>query len=63
MVATPVTVRDITGREGEFTLDGCGFQLVRRETRSRACLEGAYRDEAVVKGEYYGEVEGLMKEV
>jgi hypothetical protein len=54
----PVTVRDIRGRERDFTLDGNGFQ-VHRHTAS----EKDFLDDDKIKSGYYTETEQLLKEV
>lgn len=62
MVASPVTVTDITGKEHEFTLDTHGFQLVVHRDESQARQEG-YQNDSEVKLSYYAEMEQLIKNV
>jgi hypothetical protein len=62
MVPTTVTVTDITGQEGMFTLDSVGFQLCHHEVKSD-CREEGYRDKDKVEAEYYAEMEQLLKNV
>jgi hypothetical protein len=54
----PVTVRDIRGREKDFTLDGNGFQ-VHRNTAN----EKDFQDDEQIKSGYYAETEQLLKDV
>ncbi|KAH5170655.1 hypothetical protein HBH68_215750 [Parastagonospora nodorum] len=54
----PVTVRDIRGREKDFTLDGNGFQVHRQ-----ASSEKEFRDDEKIKSGYYAETEQLLKDV
>jgi hypothetical protein len=54
----PVTVRDVRGREKDFTLDGNGFQL-HRNTAS----EKEFIDDEKIKSGYYAETEQLLKDV
>ncbi|KAK4501078.1 hypothetical protein PRZ48_006884 [Zasmidium cellare] len=51
-----VTVEDIRGREGDFSLDVQGFQLV-----SNVSSEKAFADDGKIKAEYYPECETLLK--
>lgn len=53
----PVTVRDVRGREKDFTLDGNGFQL-HRHTAS----EKDFLDDEKIKNGYYAETEQLLKD-
>jgi hypothetical protein len=62
MVPTTVTVTDIAGQEGMFTLDRVGFQLCYHEIKSSYREEG-YRDKDKVEAEYYPEMERLLKNV
>ena len=62
MVATEVSVSDITGHQDAFTLDHQGFQLCRHTLKS-TCLEDAFTEEARIKNEYYPEMEQLLKDV
>jgi hypothetical protein len=54
----PVTVRDVRGREKDFTLDRNGFQL-HRHTAS----EKDFIDDEKIKAGYYAETEQLLKDV
>jgi hypothetical protein len=54
----PVTVRDVRGREKDFTLDENGFQL-HRHTAS----EKDFLDDEKIKAGYYAETEQLLKDV
>lgn len=57
-VAThPVRVRDISGREGEFTLDKNGFQIYKHGS-----IEKAFVDVEKIKDAYYAETEQLLKD-
>lgn len=62
MIPTAVTVTDITGQEGMFTLDKNGFQLCHHEIKSN-CRESGYHDKDRVEAEYYPEMEQLLKDV
>ncbi|CAI4213265.1 unnamed protein product [Parascedosporium putredinis] len=62
MVASPVTVTDITDKEQEFALDTHGFQLVVHRDESQARQEG-YQNDSEVKLSYYAEMEQLIKNV
>lgn len=53
-----VHVKDIRGRENDFTLDKHGFQLVNREF-----TEKTFDDEERIKEQYYQEVAQLVKDV
>jgi hypothetical protein len=53
-----VTVRDVRGREKDFTLDENGFQL-HRHTAS----EKDFLDDEKIKAGYYAETEQLLKDV
>ncbi|KAK0614537.1 hypothetical protein B0T14DRAFT_528654 [Immersiella caudata] len=52
-----VTVTDITGNEGAFTLDSHGFQIVPHKS-----VETDFLDDAKIKAEYYPETEQLLKD-
>ncbi|KAF2277353.1 uncharacterized protein EI97DRAFT_493302 [Westerdykella ornata] len=54
----PVTVRDVRGREHEFTLDGNGFQFHKHKSE-----EKDFVDDEKIKARYYPEIEQLLKEV
>jgi hypothetical protein len=54
----PVTVRDIRGREKDFTLDGNGFQIHKQSANEKEFL-----DDEQVKSGYYAETEQLLKDV
>ncbi|KAI3396493.1 hypothetical protein diail_12113 [Diaporthe ilicicola] len=51
-------VTDITGSEGDYTLDSHGFQLCDHVSR-----EKAFDNDDRIKEEYYPEVENLMREI
>jgi hypothetical protein len=54
----PVTVRDVRGRETEYTLDSNGFQIHRQITNEKEFL-----DDEKIKIGYYAETEQLLKDV
>jgi hypothetical protein len=54
----PVTVRDVRGRENEYTLDGSGFQIHRQSAN-----EKEFVDDEKIKSGYYAETEQLLKDV
>lgn len=56
-VAKDVVVTDITGREEEFRLDNHGFQVYKHTSK-----EKEFVDDGKIKGEYYPEVEQLLKD-
>ena len=51
-------VHNIRGEEDKYSLDGTGFQVYRHVSR-----ETAFVDEAAIKGQYYEEVEEILKRV
>ncbi|KAF2733660.1 hypothetical protein EJ04DRAFT_494853 [Polyplosphaeria fusca] len=53
-----VTVRDVSGREHEYTLDGNGFQF-----HKHVSIEKDFLDDDQIKAQYYPEVEQLLKDV
>lgn len=53
-----VPIHDIRGHENEFTLDKNGFQVVNSMTAVRE-----FTDDAIIKDQYYKEVEKLLKRV
>jgi hypothetical protein len=53
-----VTVRDVRGRENEYTLDGNGFQIHRQSANEKEFL-----DDEKIKSGYYAETEQLLKDV
>jgi len=53
----PVVIRDVRGREAEYTLDRNGFEFIRRPA-----LEKDFLDDEQVKAIYYPEVEQLLKD-
>jgi hypothetical protein len=53
-----VTVQDIHGIENQYTLDNCGFQIVKHKSK-----EKEFMDVERVKDEYFNEVEDLLKKV
>jgi hypothetical protein len=52
-----VTVRDVRGRENDFTLDKNGFQFYRNTANEKDFL-----DDEKIKSGYYAEVEQLLKD-
>lgn len=52
-----VTINDIRGEEGEYTLDKNGFQIFRRES-----VEKDFVDDEQIKAQYYPETEQLLKD-
>ena len=51
-------VHNIRGEEDKYSLDGTGFQVYTHVSR-----EKAFEDEAAIKGQYYEEVEEILKRV
>ncbi|KAF2661039.1 hypothetical protein K491DRAFT_588114 [Lophiostoma macrostomum CBS 122681] len=51
------TVRDVSGREKEYTLDGNGFQFYRHTS-----VEKDFKDDEQIKAQYYPETEQLLKD-
>jgi hypothetical protein len=51
-------VRDVRGREKDYTLDGNGFQV-----HSNSANEKDFLDDEKIKTGYYAEVEQLLKDV
>jgi len=62
MLQTRVTVRDISGREGDFTLENCGFQLHHRPSQTPCAADG-YHDLDMIKAAYFPECEQILKDV
>jgi hypothetical protein len=58
MIATPVTVLDVTGEESKFSLDSHGFQYHNHESH-----EKEFHDEEKLKTDYFPECEQLLKEM
>ncbi len=56
-VAEKVTVRDIAGDEGRYSLDSHGFQIYQRQSK-----EKDFVDDDQIKAEYYPETEQLLKD-
>jgi hypothetical protein len=54
----PVTVRDVRGREKDYTLDSNGFQI-----HTQSANEKDFLDDEQVKSGYYAETEKLLKDV
>lgn len=54
----PVTVKDVRGRENEYTLDSNGFQFYRHPS-----VEKDFVVDEDIKDQYYREVEQLLKDV
>ncbi|KAI1855822.1 hypothetical protein JX265_012085 [Neoarthrinium moseri] len=57
-IAFQVTVEDVTGQEGHFTLDSHGFQFCRHESN-----EKLFNDEQRIKCEYFPEAEKLLRHI
>lgn len=53
----PVRIRDVSGRESEFTLDKNGFQIYRHTSNEKEFL-----DDDQIKEAYYKETEQLLKD-
>ncbi len=53
-----VTIKDVTGKESEYTLDEHGFRFYRHEATVKDFL-----DEDEIKASYYRETEQLLKDV
>jgi hypothetical protein len=62
MLQIPVTIRDVTGRESDFTLDNCGFQYIDSPSQT-SCPDDGYADEARLKAEYFPECEQILQSV
>ncbi len=58
----PVTVKDITGHEGDYTLDNVGFQLHQHESKT-LCIADGYNDESKIRSDYFPECEQLLKDM
>jgi hypothetical protein len=56
--AHPATVRDVRGREQDYTLDKQGFQVHRNSANEKDFL-----DDEKIKSGYYAETEQLLKDV
>ena len=54
----PMLVHNIRGEEDKYSLDGTGFQVLKHVSRERA-----FEDEVAIKGQYYEEVEDILKSV
>lgn len=52
------TIHDVRGREGDYALDGDGFEFITREAQEKDFL-----DDEKIKAGYYPEVEQLLKDV
>lgn len=63
MIPTKVTVKDITGREDKFTLDGNGFQFCRHRINTQMQMEEYYYNEEHIRSKYYSEMEQMLKDV
>jgi hypothetical protein len=55
--AHPVTVRDVRGKEQDYTLDGNGFQFYKHTS-----AEKDFNDDEHIKNVYYPETEQLLKD-
>jgi hypothetical protein len=53
----PVTVRDVRGKEEDYTLDGNGFQFYKHTS-----TEKDFADDQKIKEAYYAETEQLLKD-
>jgi hypothetical protein len=56
-VSQDVVVKDIAGREREYSLDSHGFQIYRHASK-----EKDFVDDEKIKAEYYAEVDQLLKD-
>ncbi|KAK8045091.1 hypothetical protein PG993_005115 [Apiospora rasikravindrae] len=56
-IATPVTIRNVRGQEGNFTLDKQGFQYVKHKSKFTS-----FNDAELVKREHYPELEVMLRE-
>ena len=56
-VSQDVTIQDVSGEEGKYTLDSHGFQIYKHESKEKAFL-----DDEQLKAEYYPETEQLLKD-
>jgi len=70
MIAVPVKVVDVTGREGEFSLDKQGFEFRIWPSAYHAAAtasgggDGAsFEDPAAIKRGYYAECEGFLQDL
>lgn len=59
-IAKPTTIRDVTGDEDKYTLDGNGFQFCRRATQLR---NDDFHDGELVEAKYYPEARQLLKDM
>ncbi|KAI0871560.1 hypothetical protein GGS24DRAFT_54805 [Hypoxylon argillaceum] len=59
-IAKPTTIRDVTGDEDKYTLDGNGFQFCRRATQLR---NDDFHDGELVEAKYYPEARQLLKDI
>jgi hypothetical protein len=57
VVEKRVTVHDISGEEGKYTLDSHGFQIYKHESAEKDFL-----DDDKIKAQYYKETEQLLKD-
>lgn len=53
----PTTVKDVRGRENEYSLDSNGFQFYRHPS-----VEKDFVNDEQIKDQYYKEVEQLLKD-
>ncbi|KAK7943023.1 uncharacterized protein PG986_012136 [Apiospora aurea] len=56
-IATPVTIGNVRGREGDFTLDKQGFQYVKHKSKFTS-----FDDAELVRREHYPELEVMLRE-
>ena len=70
MIAVPVKVVDVTGREGEFSLDKQGFEFRiwpsayhAAATASGGGGGASFEDPAAIKRGYYAECEGFLQDL
>lgn len=52
----PVVVKDVRGREGEYSLDSNGFQIY-----EHLSIEKDFTDDKQIRAQYYKEIEQLLK--
>ncbi|KAI1373896.1 hypothetical protein F4677DRAFT_427571 [Hypoxylon crocopeplum] len=60
-IPQPVVVRDVTGEEENYTLDGQGFQFLRHASKLSGLDD--FQNEDLVKAEYYPESIQLLKDI
>ncbi|ERS95096.1 uncharacterized protein SPSK_01879 [Sporothrix schenckii 1099-18] len=62
MTVAPVTAHDITGREGDFTLNNCGFQLLTKPTAAaRECIADNFQSLDLIQRVYFPDTEDILR--